>query len=136
MWGRAIDKPYDNYLDIGRNAKEVNKKLTGFLEFQYQRTEGLPCLLPLYAGLRMRCTETIKKNSEVTFVKHTLGIVVGWHLDATYDHRLCNSIPHAERRWLTALTNVVLGFVPSRRSSWAKMFDGIVAVTLRQRIWS
>ena len=56
LWIRAMDMPY-NYRDIGRTAEERDKKLTRFLQFHDQRTAGIPGLLPLYKGLRVRATE-------------------------------------------------------------------------------
>ena len=56
LWIKAQDAPY-NYRDIGRTAEEIDKKLTRFLQFHDQRTAGIPGLLPLYKGLRVRATE-------------------------------------------------------------------------------
>ena len=84
LWITAYDEALNNR-DIGKTDQEVRNKLTRFLQFHDQQTEGIPGLFPLYEGLRVRVTEKIKKSAEVMILKHMTGTVTGYSLHAGDD---------------------------------------------------
>ena len=78
---RAEDTPF-NWRDIAHTPEAVDKKLSRFLQIHDQKTAGIPGLMPLYYGLRVRFTEKITKSKQLTILKHTAGTIVGWELYA------------------------------------------------------
>ena len=79
LWVRAWDK-LDNPKEMGNTPQQIEKKRARLLQYHDQRTGGIPGLLPLYLGLRVRVTEKIAKGSKLTILKHESCEVVGWDL--------------------------------------------------------
>ncbi len=79
LWFAAQDKPC-NPREIAKDPQQLSKQLERFLQFHDQRTAGIPGLCLLSVGLRMRVTENIIKNSQITILKHTPCHVVSWDL--------------------------------------------------------
>ncbi len=52
--------------DVARNPKELGrnaeKKIIRFLQFNDQKTSGIPGLLPLFLNMRVRVTEKIARG--------------------------------------------------------------------------
>ena len=78
-WVIAKDKPH-NPEEFDLSPDQLQKKRKRWLQFHDQQTAGLPGLLPLYLGMRVRVTEKLSKKLNI--LKHTPCTVVGWDLHA------------------------------------------------------
>jgi hypothetical protein len=67
--------------ELSISEDQLKVKLSRFLQYNDQKTAGIPGLFPLYAGMRVRITEKIAKTYRITLLKHSPCTVVGWILD-------------------------------------------------------
>ena len=88
LWFAAHDTPA-NPAQIVKKPSKLKERLERFLQFHDQKTCGIPGLNILYEGLRVRVTEKLVKNGNLTILKHTPCTVVGWELHPA-DRRQCS----------------------------------------------
>ena len=60
------------------SAEQLQKKRCRWLQLHDQQTAGLPGLLPLYQGMRLRVTERLSKK--LSILKHAPCTLIGWDL--------------------------------------------------------
>ena len=65
LWFAAHDTPA-NPAQIVKKPSKLRERLERFLQFHDQKTCGIPGLNILYEGLRVRVTETLVKNDQLT----------------------------------------------------------------------
>jgi hypothetical protein len=104
LWVIAQDYPHDPK-QVARTTKKMEEKRIEFLQFHYDKTKDIPGLLPLFMGMRAHVTDRIARgrdsqNREVTILKHTPCIIVGWDLQTadrrheTGSERILSYLPH------------------------------------------
>ena len=79
LWFQAQDTIL-NPAEVAATEAELEQKLRRFLQYNDQKTAGIPGLFPLYHDMNVRITEKLAKNHKVTMLKHSPCKVVGWLL--------------------------------------------------------
>ena len=130
LWMRAEDTPL-NPRDIARTPEEVDKRLTRFLQLHDQMTSGIPGLMPLYHGLRVRFTEKINKSKQLTILKHTAGTIVGWELHAA--DKVPNTSPE---RLLRYMPKVIFILVDGAEWKLSGLPQGVYPLPVVERNWT
>lgn len=108
LWMFAQDTPV-NRSELGRTAKQAEKKRNQWQQLNDQKTAGIPGICPLYVGMKARVTERIGKKLHIN--KHSPCTVVGWGLHS--GDRLKENAP---QRVLMYLPRIV--YIEFKRAKW------------------
>ena len=128
LWMFAQDVPA-NAAELGKDAKQAAKKRNQWLQFNDQKTAGIPGLCPLYVNMRGRVMERISRKLNIQ--KHTPCTVIGWDL-----HPADRLRTDASQRKLEYLPRCI--YVKFAGASWQvhpKLEQGVFPLKPVKREW-